>query len=241
MDRRERRAWSPSLERVEARNLLSTMGTIALNRPGLESATLNALLAQRHASTGALAADSSGLPAGGSGMSSVPIVPSSGQPTPRELAREAFKAYFHGPVYYGPPRFSDQKQIFYIRGTGGSNQFLHGDFQMAIVVPTDPSAPITGAAVMQDKNTNSGGLLGLDLVAVPNAFDRLGRPTRFTFTSDPNIYGGTYYASTSTGTVKVAYLGNTATATFQGRVYNSGLTDPLRNSDLIGRGGKVAP
>jgi hypothetical protein len=180
-----------------------------------------------------------------------PII-GSGTPTAAELAREKFVAKFSGPLSIGPGRFSDQKQIIFMRGLGGStpNFFLHGDYSLAIVIPTgfnptkpagtggDPSAPgyvppVTGFAFLDDKNNNSGGVVGLDLVAT--AFDAKGRPTQLTFTADPNVYGGIFFVDSAFGTVNITYGKNSATSVFNGRIYTSGLTNPFENVDLYAK------
>ncbi len=162
-------------------------------------------------------------------------------PTPRELAREKFHAVFSGPFYTGPGRFSNQGATIYYRGLGTSNTFLHGDYQMAIVYPTDPSQPLVGEAVLQDKNNNSAGILGLPLTGLtPQTYDQKGRPTEMTFTQDPNIYSGIFFVNTASGTVKIKYGRGSATVVFNGLVYTSGLTSPVANSDLYSRGGRVS-
>jgi len=183
-----------------------------------------------------------------------------GTPTAAELAREKFVAKFEGPLTTVAGRFSDQKQIIYLRGLGGStpNFFLHADYSLAIVIPTgfnpanpagtggsptngdgspNPSyvPPVTGFAFLDDKNNNSGGVVGLDLVAVPTSFDSKGRPTQLTFTADPNVYGGIFFVDSAVGTVTITYGKNTATAVFNGRIYTSGLTNPFQNVDLYAK------
>ena len=183
-----------------------------------------------------------------------------GTPTAKELAREKFVAKFSGPLSIGPGRFSDQKQIIFMRGLGGStpNFFLHGDYSLAIVIPTgfdrnnpagtggsptladgspNPSyvPPVTGFTFLDDKNNNSGGVVGLDLVADPTSFDAKGRPTRLTFTADPNVYGGIFFVDSAFGTVHITYGKNSATAAFNGRIYTSGLTSPFENVDLYAK------
>jgi hypothetical protein len=110
---------------------------------------------------------------------------------------------------------------------------------LGIVTPTDPTKPQTGEAMLQDKNTNSGGAVGLILTPDPNSVDRLGRPTHATFQADPNIYGGIFFADTASGTVDIRYHGQMATVIFRGAIYTSGLTSPLKNADLVAREGSV--
>ncbi len=197
-----------------------------------------------------------GTPAGPNANVNFPLSPLLGNaaPTAAELAREKFQARFSGPVTTLPPRFQDQSKILYLRGLGGStpNFFLHGDYSLALVypkgfnptnpggtggTPTDPGyvAPVTGFAFLDDKNNNSGGVVGLDLQADPTSFDAKGRPTRLTFTSDANVYGGIFYVSQSSGTVTITYGKNSASSFFNGRLYTSGLTSPFQNVDLYAK------
>jgi hypothetical protein len=164
-----------------------------------------------------------------------------GQPTPHELARDTFRAWFNGPLLVGSGRFTDQAKIVYIRGVGSANFFLHGDLNLGVVIPTDPSAPFTGVAVLQDENVNSSGIVGLDLTGSRQDVDRRGRPTHLTFTADPNIYSGIFFTASGTGSVDIQYHGNTATARFTGLVYTSGLTNPLKNALNFSRGGRTRP
>lgn len=202
-----------------------------------------------------------GSPQGPNAAVTFPTAPLLGAapPTPAELAREKFVAHFYGPMTVQPPRFLDQSKIINMRGLGGSttNFFLHGDYDLSIVFPAgfdpknpggtqDPSQPtpngvppVTGFAFLDDKNNNSGGVVGLDLLADPTSFDAKGRPTRLTFTSDPNVYGGIFFVSQSSGTVTIAYHKNSASAFFNGRIYTSGLTSPFENVDLYRRGGRL--
>lgn len=207
----------PKLEAVEARELLS--GVTAM------------LAARAHVVKPASVLNTNpveNVP----GSPPVPYVPGQGVPTPHELIRQRFHATFSGPVVQGPGRFSDQAKTLYYRGVGGSNQFLHGSYQMAIVFPTDPTQPIVGGVYMQDRNANSGGQIGFDLTIDPNSLDRFGRPTRATFVGDPNVYSGIYYSETSLGTVKIRYFGQQAAVLFDGQLYTSGLTGPFQNLDL---------
>ena len=160
-----------------------------------------------------------------------------GQPTRRELARARFRAYFDGPALVGPGRFSDQAKITFIRGVGGATGFLHGDLSLGIVTPTDPNAPFQGLAVLQDKSTASGAVLGLDVTGSRADADSRGRPTLLTFVSSPNIYGGAYTANSSSGTMTIKYHGNRAVVRFNGLVHTSGLTNPYINSHAVANGG----
>jgi hypothetical protein len=203
-----------------------------------------------------------GLYNGGNNPQGIAFNPSpllgTGTPTTAELARETFHAKFYGPLSVLPPRFSDQSRILLLKGLGDStpNFFLHGDYALAMVFPAgfdsrnpagtggDPAAagyvpPVTGFAFLDDKNNNSGGVVGLDLVADPTSFDAKGRPTRLSFTANPNIYGGAFAVNAAVGTVTISYRKNTAQSVFDGRIYTSGLTSPFENVDLYRRGGRL--
>jgi hypothetical protein len=220
---------------MEDRELLSVVPLIVEGSRSPSPATLAAIATSE--STGASPASSVSLnPA----TSSSPLIGT--DPTPRELARQRFHGYFSGPVYVGPGRFRDQAKTLYFRGLGGSSMFVHGDYQMAIVYPADPTQPLFGEAYLQDKSTNSGGEVGFALQgSAPQTFDRLGRPTSMTFTADPNINSGIFSSATAGGTVQIHYSKGSATAIFNGLVYTTGLTNPLTNSDLYARGGRITP
>ncbi|WP_435018169.1 hypothetical protein TA3x_000115 [Tundrisphaera sp. TA3] len=128
------------------------------------------------------------------------------QPTPRELARQRFTARFAGSFATGPPRFTDQASRIFIKGSGTSSAFLHGDFQMALYPPADrATGETTGLAALLDKNVaNSGNLLLLDLQGDPSSLDRAGRPTRLTWTVDGSS-GGTFSGATGEGTLEIRY------------------------------------
>ncbi len=110
---------------------------------------------------------------------------------------------------------------------------------MALVTPTNSTAPFIGEAVMNDKSTNSGGILGLVLTGNRESVDSRGRPTELTFISDPNIYSGAFSVDGSQGTVTLTYgARGSVKAVFKGLLYTSGLTNPLVNSGLYARGGR---
>jgi hypothetical protein len=161
-----------------------------------------------------------------------PFMPGPGDPLPRGLARERFRATFSGPFRVGPPLFTGQSKILFFQGTGTSNQFLHGDYQMAIILPTT-NDPIKGGAYLQDRNLNSGGVIAFDLEADPQYHDRWGRPTRLNLTTNSNIFSGIYYdPQVISGTVQIRYGKNSASVLFQGLIFASGITNPLRNQNL---------
>lgn len=245
MGRQGCRALRPTIEghALESRQLLSgIIAVMAASAPRPVAAAV--ALSHRLAAPPVIYSGNTGGVGNGSGLSNNSNTPllGNGQLSPQEVARETFRAVFTGQLYTGPGRFSSQSTTYNFRGLGGSNFFLHGDLDMAIVTPADPTAPFLGEAVMNDKSTGSGGILGLILTASRTAVDSHGRPTQFTFSSDPNIYSGIFFVSASQGTLNLTYgAHNSFKAVFQGLVYTSGLTNPLVNSALYGRNNRALP
>jgi hypothetical protein len=257
---RKPKTCRPTLEPMERRELLSGL-MVALTHQVHAPTVTPAMLEIATGGGGSSGGGSLGnpvtgvgsniLPNGSAANSPAPLL-GAGQPTPHELAREDFRAVFTGPYVIAPGRFSDQSQVMFFQGVGGSTFFLHGNFNMGIATYTDPTIPASGAAVLNDKNNNGAGIVGLDIQVDPTSYDRAGRPTRLTFDSDPNIYSGIFFVSQSTGTIEIHYqpgrvsgkfpgaLGQgVATVYFHGLLYTSGMTNPLRNSNLVARGGKI--
>ena len=256
----KRTTWRLRFEPLEERGLMSGLMVALQSRvPHPNAAQTAEVLATKtqgvDSSIAATATTGNGLAVGASGLNSGVPIPSSpilgqGTPSPRELAREKFIAKFAGPLAVLPPRFSDQSKIIYLHGLGTAPRFfLHGDYTLAMAFPagfdpknpggnynakTNPNGipPVTGFAFLDDKNNNAGATLGLDLSADPTSFDKRGRPTRLFFTSDPNVYSGTFYSTQSSGVVTIKYGRNTASATFNGRLYTTGLTSQFQNADL---------
>ncbi len=119
-----------------------------------------------------------------------PFIPGPGLPTALEQARERFTATFSGRFNFGPPRFTGSYAYLFLQGTGTSSQFLHGNYSMGIVLPTQTGAAITGGAYLQDLNLSGGTEVGLDINFDPTSLDGAGRPTRGAWSVDPNIYSG---------------------------------------------------
>src|SRR5262249_42137733 len=92
----------------------------------------------------------------------------------------------------GRGRFDNQASQILIRGVGTSNFFLHGDVQIGIAVPTDPTRPTSGAVSAFDRNVNSNSGFGFDLTGTTASLDRAGRPTQFTYPIDQNISAGLF-------------------------------------------------
>jgi len=209
----------PGVERLEVRDVPYASSLLT------GSASLANLLAStsRSASTAAPAADSTDV----------------GQPTARELARQAFTAKFSGMYVAGPGRYTNQKAQFFITGGGMSTAFLKGDVQVGLFTPVDPSQPTTGIAALIDKNaSNSGNILVLDLQGDTSTLDSAGRPTHFTWTVDGSS-GGTFSGATGSGTLDIRYwtggkrIANAprsgkAGVIFKGLVNTNGVTNILR-------------
>ena len=232
MGDRKRRGAAPTLEPMEGRDLLSGL-LVALhpaNVPYLTPAQVAATAAkQAHAAEPGLgrSAAAARRPARAGSTSAAPArtrarrsrrspILGTGTPTAAELAREKFHARFSGPLSIQPGRFSDQATIIFMRGLGGStpNFFLHGDYWLAIVIPTgfnprhpagtggDPTAPGTsrpspGSPSSTTRTTTRAAWSGWTCVADPTSFDAKGRPTRLTFTADPNVYGGIFFVDSA--------------------------------------------
>jgi hypothetical protein len=120
---------------------------------------------------------------------------------------------------------------------GTSTQFLHGDYQMSIILPKDPSGSITGAAYLQDKNTAGANEMGLDINFDNTTLDRRGRPTQGSWITDPNIYSGLSFFNHGSGTVRIRYPRNgTAAVVFKGQIYTNGITNVTRNAHFYEQG-----
>lgn len=157
-----------------------------------------------------------------------PIIPGPGQPLPIELARSRFAANFLGSVRYGRPLYMGESGTMNFNGWGSSNHFLHGNYQMAIILPKSPTGPITGAAFLEDKNLTAGNATGLDINFDPTSLDRFGRPTQGSWATDPNIYSGSFFYNNGSGTLRIRYFpGGRAAAFFSGHIYTNGITNVL--------------
>jgi hypothetical protein len=217
MPRRSLKCFKPTVSDLESRAILTVMGV----QPALSDVVD---LAQTLAAQSSTPAPTPPVP---------PLIPGPGQPLPNELARTRFAASFGGPFLSGPPRYTGESAILNYRGLGTSTQFLHGDYQMAIVLPNDPAATITGAAFMQDKNLTGGNEVGLDINFDRTTLDGRGRPTQGTWVTDPNIYSGANFFNSGSGTVQIRYSRNGTAATFfRGHIYTNGITNILRNTNL---------
>jgi hypothetical protein len=239
--RRNRPGRGPSAERLEGRDLPSAITSLMAAAPrnghGLSDGA-------RNVQQGVAARQD--LPPN-------PLLFPSGEPTPRQRARQTFVARFEGTFAVGPPRFTGETQQLFLRGAGGSNQFLHGDTQLRIITPADPTRPLGGVMVMFDRNINSNSTLGLHVSADRSSLDAAGRPLRLKIDQiDPNISGGAYVEGAAQGTIEIRYLPNrrrsprafsqgNAIITVRAQVYSIRTAFVLRNADIDPGGPSAGP
>lgn len=137
------------------------------------------------------------------------MIPPSGTPTPHELARQTYVGKFLGSYTLGVGRTSGEARQIYTLGSGTTNQALHGQYQMRVSIPTNPTVPTTGVIALFPTNVaTTGSTLILDLTADPTSLVR-GLPTHYTWSVDPGsagLYtnGGGY--GTGQGTLDIHFL-----------------------------------
>lgn len=161
-------------------------------------------------------------------------------PTRHEARRQAFYALYPARFTTGPGRFTDQRTQTFHQGEqkGNSNFFLVSELTLSTVAPKDPAQPVTGQAVLFDRNANNtGNILVLDLVNA-GPVDKLGRPTKMTWTVNGSS-GGSFSGAEGQGTLRLTYkpggkVGGRVLASgrsallFRGSVYTTGLSDLVR-------------
>jgi len=183
-----RRPIGPGLEALEARDLLSSGPLSSKLSPGI--------------SPGRSVAERAGMGDSSSGGGSSMMT---GQPTPHEQVRENFKAVFYGPFIVGPGRFSMQAMQTFITGGGTANQFRHGNVQVALFIPSNPSQGVTGTAKLYDKSfLMTSNILSLSLQGNPQPLLD-GRPTMLTWTVGSSS-SGAFGDATGQGTVEIRYF-----------------------------------
>jgi hypothetical protein len=245
MQRHARRAKRPALEPLEGRDLPS----------GVISAMVNRRLEPHpRPSQGSPLAQTSPVQVAGGGTSAyVPggnpdpsLLAPLGQPTQRELNRTFFRASYEGPFNVLPGRTDTEARRVFIRGTGTSTAFLHGNIQILLVVPQDPAAPVIGISSQSDRSINTSGILGFDLTGGQQFLGSHGLPTTLNYTIDINVSAGTFVAASGQGTMQIRYTSQkrhfkgerggpgdgTAYVKIQGLVLTLGATNPLRNADI---------
>ncbi len=222
MTRRIRRDRRPGLEWFERRELLSAI-TDVMAADGLHAGAhgLEAAPALGGASGGGGSSSPSfgaSITLGSSTLSQGPVLnpdgsinnmalAPTGTPKPGELKRQQFTARFVGPYSVVPGRTSTQATQTLIQGGGTSNTILHGDIQIRIVKPIDPTLPFGGVGSIFDRNINTNTVLGFDLSAPEQDVDRGGRPDHFPIvTIDINESAGVYVESYGQGTINIKYI-----------------------------------
>ena len=188
---RKRRNARPSLEPMEGRALLSGL-LVALQAPVPQISPSQEVTIASNLSTssktGQVSAkattNASGLYIGAEGPNAAAGLlpgladlrqrhPDGRRTGPREVRGQVFRA-----LSIGPGRFSDQKQIYFLRGLGGStpNFFLHGDYSLAIVIPTDPTQPTRPGSRSSTTRTTTPAAWSASTSWPPPSMPRDGRP-----------------------------------------------------------------
>ena len=208
----------PRVEAMESRELLSMYGA-AWSMPARPHARATASAFAAPAAVNNQVTDPTGIP------------------TPHEALRTRFSAALSGPFRVGPGRYSTEAAQIFLKGGGTSNTFIHGDYQLRIILPTDPATPPTGAMTIFDRNIMAGSQLGLLLTGSPTERDALGRPTRMAFTVDVTVSAGIFTQASGEGTVEIRYLDRgrnqgIAKVLVQGRVYTLGTTYSLATANF---------
>ena len=195
MERNQRLRVRPAVEACERRTLPSGILAVMASTPSGH--------ANYPISTSSIAQTSNQGPRG----TNLALTPT-GTPTAQELRRERFTATFIGTYTIAPGSFSTEASQMRFNGAGGSNTILHGDMQMLIVTPKDPSTPLGGVLSIFDRNINSNSVLGLDLNAAqtPPYVDATGRPRNLAVSLDVNTSAGLYAEGYAVGNLTVTYL-----------------------------------
>jgi len=252
-----RRRWTPDLERIEVRELpsgiIATMAAVQSQgihsiQSGGKASSISASAATNAGASGVALASgfvpsttSIALPSNQDAQGINLALTPTGNLSPREIRRKRFSASFVGTYAIGPGRTDTEAKEIVIRGAGGSNQFLHGDIQIRLVTPLDPSIQIGGVSAMFDRSINSNSSLGLDLAAPQSNVDSAGRPNKLSISLDTNESSGLYDEGFAQGIMTIRYLPSgahtpgvseqgTAIVKIQGQVYTTGVDFILTNS-----------
>ncbi len=133
MGRRIRRGLRPDLELCERRELLSAITDVMAAAASRSRAGGGSRFVP--SSTSVATANNQGPPPIGTNLALTPT----GTLTRRQLRRERFTATFKGTYTIGPGRTSTEASQIFIAAAGATNTILHGDIQVLIVTPKDPS------------------------------------------------------------------------------------------------------
>ena len=172
--------FSPRLEGLEARVVLSAATTPAATAPRLQRPPGPAVVATAAAET----SDDVEFP----------------------IRMRRFTALFQGSYTVGRSHAQGFATQLYMKGGGNTSLFLHGDVQIAYHVPEDPNQATVGRAnVIPKSASDSGDQLLLDFQAVPGAVDKGGRPNLFTWTVSSSS-GGQFGDGVGSGTLQLLYF-----------------------------------
>jgi len=258
MGRRIPRDRRPYLEEVERRELLSAITDIMAGNSiaaGRRALTASASAAASQASSGAGSSQSIAVPANQGPLlnpnnvinpiNNQALAPM-GKLTKREQRREHFTAQFAGTYTVGAGRTSDERIQTFITAAGSTNTILHGDIQLLLVTPKDPSLPIGGVSAIFDRNLNTNTVLGLDEAAPQSSqyINHLGLPSLLpTVSVDVNLSAGTYDEAYAVGTVNIHYIPSgkhspgvisqgKAIVTIHAQIYTTNVGFILRNAKI---------
>lgn len=264
MGRRNRRGLKPGLETVERRELLSGI-TATMASQGLHAGARGVPLFAGGSGSGSGSTGQGGGASSSSFGASISLGTSTlnqgpllnpdgsinnmalaptGTPKPGQLRRMQYRARFVGPYSVVPGRTTTQATQTLIQGAGSTTTMLHGDVQIRIVQPTDPTLPFGAVGTVFDRNINTNSALGFDLSAPQQYVDRGGRPDHFpTFAIDVNESAGLYVEAYGTGTVNIHYIPSgrhrpgvlsqgTAIVTIHAQIYSPNASLLLRNVNL---------
>jgi hypothetical protein len=166
--------------------------------------------------------------------------------TQRQLRRERFVARFDGTYTVGAGRTSDELIQTFITAAGSANTIRHGDIQLLLITPKNPSLPIGGTSAIFDRNLNTNTVLGFDEAAPqsPATIDRFGLPSFLTTVSvDVNLSSGTYDEAYAIGTARIHYFPSAtrtpgvlsqgkAIVIFHAQIYTPNVGFILRNANI---------
>jgi len=255
MGRRIPRDRRPYLEEVERRELLSAITDIMAGNS--IAAGRHALVAAASQAAGTAASQTSGIQSIATLNNQGPLfnpngtinnqaLAPTGTLTKREQRREHFTARFAGTYTVGAGRTSDERIQTFITAAGSTNTILHGDIQLLLVTPKDPSLPIGGVSAIFDRNLNTNAVLGLDEAAPQSSqyINRLGLPSLLPKVSvDVNLSAGTYDEAYSVGTMNIHYFPSSkrtpgvisqgkAVVTIHAQIYSANVGFILRNANI---------
>lgn len=250
MSRRKSRNWTPALEVVEPRQLLSLVTNILMSQHQNASNAMRLRAAAAHPAlfggpTGFVPSRSSiALPENQGPRGTNLLLNPEGEMTAQQFRRSLFQAAFVGPYTLGPGRFDTEATQLSIRGAGRTTDMLHADIQIGLIVAADPTVQNSGASVIYDRNINSNSALGFNLASPRSDVDSQGRPNRVTtVTLDANTSSGAYVEGYAQGVMEIRYVPSgrrtprgfeqgTAYVKIQAQIYAPRVASIERNANL---------